>query len=103
MFVKIKVLVFDISFNFWYIEETNAEDIASIEEEKKPTDLFASDISKTTLNPDEQVRLTKLLNDYRDVFAFSQEEIGRTSVVQHHTDTGNSPPVRQRPYRTPPA
>ena len=59
------------------------------------------DLSHTTLTPEQKLDLVDLLNQYRDVFAYSPTELGRTSVVKHHIDTGNNPPVRQRPYRTP--
>ena len=59
-----------------------------------------------TISPDlteiQQSQLTNLLQKYRDVFAFTSAELGRTDLVQHTIDTGDSPPVRQRPYRTSP-
>ena len=59
------------------------------------------DLSHTTLTPEHKLYLVDLLNQYHDVFAYSPTELGRTSVVKHHIDTGNNPPVRQRPYRMP--
>lgn len=41
------------------------------------------------------------MNEYRDVFAVTPEELGRTNLVHHHIDTGNHPPLRSRPYRVP--
>uniref|UniRef100_A0A5S6QHH5 RNA-directed DNA polymerase n=1 Tax=Trichuris muris TaxID=70415 RepID=A0A5S6QHH5_TRIMR len=41
-----------------------------------------------------------LLNQYDDVFA-SGEDLGRTDVVQHRIDTGDSRPCRQPPRRIP--
>lgn len=43
-----------------------------------------------------------LFNNYRDVFAFSDDQLGRTSLVQHTIDTGDAKPIKQRPYRTTP-
>ena len=91
----------DDTIQVFDLEETDTKNITDIKEQKKRSNPFTPDLSKTTLNTDEQARLINLLNDYHDVFARSQEELGRTSVVQHHIDTGNNPPVRQRPYRTP--
>ena len=40
------------------------------------------------------------MHEFRDVFALTPDELGRTSLVQHDIDTGDSPPIRLRPYRT---
>ena len=37
----------------------------------------------------------------RDVFALSENELRKASLVQLPIDTGNNPPVRLRPHRTP--
>ena len=34
------------------------------------------------------------------MFAFSDNQLGRTSLVWHTIDTGDALPVKQRPYRT---
>ena len=36
------------------------------------------------------------------MFAFTDDELGHSSLVQHHIDTGNAKPVRQQPYRVTP-
>ena len=36
-----------------------------------------------------------------DVFAMDSSELGHTSLVQHSIDTGDHPPIKQHPYRTP--
>ena len=43
-----------------------------------------------------------LFDKYHDVFAFSDDQLGRTSLVQHTIDTGDAVPIKQRPYRTTP-
>ena len=35
------------------------------------------------------------------VFALSDHELGCTDIVCHSVDTGNAPPIKQQPYRTP--
>lgn len=57
------------------------------------------DLSDSTLTDDEQSQLKSLVADYRDIFALSPAELGRTGLVKHSIDTGNNPPIRQRPYR----
>ena len=42
-----------------------------------------------------------LVNEYRDTFALNPNELERTSLVEHHIDTGSHSPIRQRPYRVP--
>lgn len=60
------------------------------------------DLSHTDLAEEQRAQLTQLLHDNRDVFAFTDDELGHTSLVQHHIDTGNAQPVRQQPYRVSP-
>ena len=36
-----------------------------------------------------------------DVFALDNSKLGCTSLVQHSIDTGDNPPIKQQPYRTP--
>lgn len=57
------------------------------------------DLSDSTLTADQKVQLQTLVNEYRDIFALSPDELGRTDLVQHHIDTGDHAPIRQRPYR----
>ena len=44
-----------------------------------------------------------LLTEYADVFATSEEDLGRTEKVQHRINTGSSAPIRQQVRRIPPA
>ena len=57
------------------------------------------DLSEVKLDLSEEQKLDSLLKSYRDVFAAKLSELGSTSIVQHYIDTGDSPPIRQRPYR----
>lgn len=57
------------------------------------------DLSKSDLSAKQQQQLHSLLNEFRDIFAFTNAELGRTSIVYHRIDTGNSPPIRLRAYR----
>ena len=34
-------------------------------------------------------------------FAIKSDDLGRTSIIKHHIDTGDSSPIKQRPYRAP--
>lgn len=60
----------------------------------------AIDLSKADLTTDQRQRLLVLLSSYRDVFAMTSKELGRTSEVMHVIDTGDARPFRLRAYRT---
>ena len=47
-------------------------------------------------------KIAKLLCENQDVFAISDSDIGKTGLVKHHINTGDSKPIRQRPRRFPP-
>ena len=53
------------------------------------------------LTADQYRELEKLLMDNSDVFAVSESELGHTNVVKHSIDTGDHPPIKQNPRRTP--
>ena len=37
------------------------------------------------------------------MFAATNQELGHTSLVQHHIDTGDAQPIFQQPYRVSPS
>jgi len=41
------------------------------------------------------------LEDYWSIFAENEDDLGRTSIVQHHINTSDAVPIRQRPRRVP--
>jgi hypothetical protein len=61
------------------------------------------DLTNSDLNSDEKQKLSELLNSYRDVFANTSAEIGRSHITKMHIDTGDHSPIKQAPYRTGPA
>ena len=60
------------------------------------------DLSDSILNDDGRNKFRELFRCQRDVFAFTDDQLGRTSQVQHVIDTGDAMPIRQGPYRTSP-
>ncbi|XP_078581557.1 uncharacterized protein LOC144864980 [Branchiostoma floridae x Branchiostoma japonicum] len=48
------------------------------------------------LEPGQRREIEDLLQEFSDVL---QDRPGRTTLTQHHIDTGDARPVRQRPYR----
>ena len=61
------------------------------------------DFSNSALTESQQKQLQQLINEYRDVFALSPDELGITNWVQHTIDTGDASLIRMRPYRVPEA
>ena len=60
------------------------------------------DLSDSALSDGDKVKFKNLFRIYRDVFAFSDDQLGRTSLVQHTFDTSDAMPIKQRPYWTTP-
>ena len=54
-----------------------------------------------TLSSGEAAQLKALFSEFTDVFALDDSELGCTDVLQHCIDTGDHPPIKQQPYRTP--
>lgn len=65
-----------------------------------PEFLSRLDLNDSDLNNSQINELQCLILNYRDCF---ENKLGRTSLVQHHIDTGNHKPIRLRPYRVSPA
>ena len=53
------------------------------------------------LATDEKNRLIKTLQEFEHVFVGKDNQLGRTSLVKHTINTGDHPPIKQRPRRTP--
>ncbi|KZS20261.1 Uncharacterized protein APZ42_013108 [Daphnia magna] len=49
-------------------------------------------------DPEFQVPLSNLLNDFPDLFASKDSELGNTNLIKHPIDTQGRGPLRQRPY-----
>ena len=59
------------------------------------------DVSKADIGETDRRRLRNIFNEYRDVFANSEEELGRTHMATFKIVTTDGPPVAVRPRRTP--
>ena len=49
----------------------------------------------------EQDLLWQLLLEFKDCFSLSEDDVGRTDLIQHNIETGDSLPIRMRPRRLP--
>ena len=75
---------------------------AHIEEWSQPLqDLFHRSING--LSFEESRKLARLIEHNKHTFAKGPTDLGQTSVVTHHIDTGISKPIKQQPRRTPKA
>ena len=63
--------------------------------------LDALGFSQGDLTAEEFGELKSLLCEFSDVFALESSELGCTDCVQHVIETGDHPPIKQQPYRTP--
>ena len=54
------------------------------------------------LSKEEMEMLYHVLMAYADVFAESNDELGRTNMVKQSVDTGSNPPIRPQFRRMPP-
>ena len=57
--------------------------------------------SSTELNESEKAELRNLLQEYQDVFAKDDYDLGNFTALEHSIDIGNSPPIKYRIRRTP--
>ena len=57
--------------------------------------------SSDELTDEQRVSLSQLLCKYQDVFADTDGQLGRTSLVKHHISTGEAPPIKQAPCHIP--
>ena len=74
----------------------------TFEKIKDFVDILDKSDNVVALSDGDKIKFRDLFNRYRDVFAFSDNQLGRTSLVQHTIDTGDALPIKQRPYRTTP-
>ncbi|MCG8044188.1 MAG: aspartyl protease family protein, partial [Candidatus Thiodiazotropha endolucinida] len=91
-------------------EEADAEvcevSQASVQKETDATsvpDHLKETFSESTqhLSTDQQTRLAALLNEFGDVFAKDEFDLGTFTEIEHGIDTGASAPIKQRMRRTP--
>ena len=59
--------------------------------------------SSNHLSNAEKELLYALLSEYADVFGLHPDDLGRTDLIKHHIDTGDSQPIHQLPHRVSPA
>ncbi|XP_055877178.1 uncharacterized protein LOC129924709 [Biomphalaria glabrata] len=63
-------------------------------------DLMLGDVGEN-LSEEEYNKAKQLLLEFKDIMQDSENEGGRTNMVTHRIDTGNTRPIRQTPRRLP--
>ena len=66
----------------------------------KPELLLAQPLPKD-ITETEMAQFIAIFSYYSDVIAVDPEDLGRTTILQHHINTGTSPPIRQPVRRIP--
>ena len=72
------------------------------ERQNKDTDvtqLFSWENCKLT--PPQMEKLHQLIRKFKNVFAKHDYDLGHLKTIEHRIETGDNPPVKQRPYRVP--
>jgi len=59
------------------------------------------DLKHSGLDKTQEQSLLKLLNEYDDLFAKHDYDIGRTDIIRHSIEIPDTKPIYQRPYRLP--
>lgn len=64
----------------------------------KSSNDFSAHIGEN-LSAYEKYEILKLLDQYSDVFANDESNVGKTNLFKHAINTGNHPPIKCHPYR----
>jgi len=94
-------LAHPVSCSHGSIASTQETQVNSVEE-ITPTTLtpqLESLVQKTDLSPSQKDKLRTIIWQHADAFASPDRPLGKTSIVEHHIDTGNEPPIRLRSRR----
>ena len=59
------------------------------------------EVDQSDLSPTGKEKLRSLISAYQDIFSHHPGDIGKTHLVEHRIDTGDTTPIRQRPRRVP--
>ena len=70
-----------------------------IQATKGPTKV--DNINKVNAPGEHKQTITKLVKKNRDLFAAKDSDLGHTDTVKMKINTGENPPIKLRPYRTP--
>ena len=90
------------------IEEDNATKVFQEQGEKKfitsPTDIEVHrkvELQDADVSEGHQNAFKELCKEFKDIFSVDLSDIGKTPLVEMEIDTGDSPPITQKPYTLP--
>ena len=90
------------------IEEDNITEVLQEQGEKKfitsPADIDVHqkvELQDADVSEEHQNAFKELCNEYNDIFLVDLSDIGKTPLVEMEIDTGDSPPITQKPYTLP--
>ena len=69
-----------------------------------PTDIDVHrkvDLQDAKVTKEQQKVFKKLCSEYKDIFSIDSSDIGKTPLIEMEIDTGDSPPIPQKPYTLP--
>jgi len=85
------------------IEETNAN-VIQVETEEHLNSIRER-INKmkfdSNMNCKQVNQLKQLIYKYRNIFQWSEFDVGKTDIIEHEIDTGTKSPIRQKQYKLP--
>ena len=108
---EINLDIASVTINAQSIPSTMKEKIITKNQDTIPSDFITSpadvegpykaDLQDFEISGEEMKAFHNLCNKYEDVFSASSGDIGRTPLIKMDIDTGENPPVCQRPYTLP--
>ena len=108
---EIELDIATVTINAMDIPTTIKEKVMKKDQNAIPSDFITSpadvagphkaDLQDFEVTAEETEAFTKLCDKYADVFSDNSGDIGRTPLIKMDIDTGENPPVCQRPYTLP--
>ena len=59
------------------------------------------ELQDANVSDEEQNAFKELCNEFKDIFSVDSSDIGKTPLIEMEIDTGDSPPITQKPYTLP--
>ena len=59
------------------------------------------DLQDAEITKEHQEAFKELCDEYKDIFSTDSSDIGKMSLIEMEIDTGDSPPITQKPYTLP--
>ena len=83
------------------ITQVNSHVSNSVKTDFAPPPEHIPEVTSPDLDLSQHKQINNLLKDNADVFAKNEFDIGKSNILKAHIETGNSKPIKRKPYRTP--